>query len=317
MLNAVLPYALMTFGLVLLYFGAEWLVGGSAKMAVRFGVKPLLVGLTIVAFGTSAPELVVSVQSALAGVGGIAVGNVVGSNIVNIGLILGLSAVISPIHITRKLLRFDVPVVVGASFLVWWILSDGVVSVLDGVILLALFTTYIGFNIISAKREKDVTPPEMEEILTKKKDPVSKDLFFIIAGLTLLVMGARLLVQGAVEIATRFGISEAVIGLTIVSIGTSLPELATSIVAAVKKQNDIAVGNIIGSNLFNIFCILGVAGVLGPINFGGIELRDILVMLVLAVLLLPMLWTRFTLHRWEGAILLAIYGGYLVAVWPR
>ncbi|MFP4164261.1 MAG: calcium/sodium antiporter [Chitinispirillaceae bacterium] len=311
----MLPYLLILGGLVLLYFGAEWMVGGSSKLAVRFGVKPVLVGLTIVAFGTSAPELVVSIHSTVTGVGGIAVGNVIGSNIFNVALILGLSAMIRPIHITEQLIRVDVPVVIGASFLMTYLLWDRTVAILEGVILLILLVVYMSFTIISAKREKD--SQEKPEKLFGKKDPFVKDIALIVIGLVLLVGGARVLVNGAVTLATRFGVSEAVIGLTIVSIGTSLPELATSVVAALKRHNDIAVGNIIGSNLFNIFSILGFAGILGPVVGVGIELRDLFVMLLVTVLLLPMLWTRFTLTRYEGAVLFMIFLGYIYMVWPK
>lgn len=311
----MLPYLLILIGLVLLYFGAEWLVGASAKLAIRFGVKPVLVGLTIVAFGTSAPELVVSIHSALTGVGGIAVGNVIGSNIFNIALILGLSAVIRPIHIHMQLLRFDVPVVIGASFLMTYLLWDRSIGVLEGVLLLILLVAYMSFNIISAKREKN-NQEEIEDVFGKQ-DPFLKDVVLIVVGLVLLVVGARILVNGAVTLATSFGVSEAVIGLTIVSVGTSLPELATSVVAALKKHNDIAVGNIIGSNLFNILGILGVTGIFGPVVGVGIEYRDLFVMLLVTVLLLPMLWIRFTLTRYEGAVLFLIFLSYIYMVWPR
>jgi len=308
-----IPYACLLAGFVVLYFGAEWLVGGSARLAVRFGVKPLLVGVTVVALGTSAPEFVVSVQSALGGVGGIAVGNVIGSNICNTALVLGLSALICPILVSRQFFRFDIPVLVGASFLGWYFLSDGTISVWEGIVLLALFAGYMVYNIANAKAGVGEADPEVESVVGDgKKISVLKNTLLVLLGLAMLVGGAKLLVTGAVKIAESFNVSDAVIGLTIVAFGTSLPELATSVVAAVKKHNDIAVGNVVGSNLFNILCILGVVGTMGPLNSSGVTQRDLLIMsLINLVLFIPLIF-KSIINRWIGGVLAGTYIAYML-----
>jgi cation:H+ antiporter len=271
--------------------------------------------------GTSAPELVVSAQSALdvrsgvAADGGIAVGNAVGSNICNIALVLGLSALLCPILVTRQFFRFDIPALAGASFLTWYFLSDGVLGVWEGVALLALFAGYMAFNIAHARDGGAVAGDGAGAAVAKGWGAVAKDLSLVLLGLGMLVGGAKLLVLGAVEIAASFSVSEAVIGLTIVAFGTSLPELATSIVAAARKHNDIAVGNVIGSNMFNILCILGVVGVMGPsgrMNIGDIELRDMLFMSLTSVAVLLPLLTKRTLTRWTGGLLAGTYVAYIL-----
>jgi cation:H+ antiporter len=320
----VLPYACLLSGFVVLYFGAEWLVGASARLAVRFGVKPLLVGVTVVALGTSAPEFVVSVKSALDGVGGIAVGNVIGSNICNTALVLGLSALICPILVTRQFFKFDIPVLIGASFLTWYFLSDDTVRVWEGIVLLALFAGYMAFNIAHAKAERGAA----EDIGVAgidsgggsgvKRISVAKNTLLVLLGLAMLIGGAELLVKGAVKIAESFHVSDAVIGLTVVAFGTSLPELATSVVAAVRKHNDIAVGNVVGSNLFNILCILGVVGAMGPIKTvsadggRGVVFMDLLFMSVINVVLLAPLITKSVINRWIGGLLTATYVAYML-----
>ena len=305
----IIPYLLVSAGIVLIYFGAECLVDASAKLALRLGVKPLLIGLTIVAFGTSAPELVVSIQSALAGAGGISVGNVIGSNICNVALILGVSVFIRPILVSKQLFRFDIPLCVFASLLAWFFLADGMVWIWEGTVLLAFFAGYISFSIVSAKRggsEPESYPDNLE-----KNGSIAKDIMFIVVGLGMLVIGANLLVKGAVTLARGWGVSDAAIGLTIVAIGTSLPELATSVVAAFKKQNDIAIGNVVGSNIFNVLFILGTVGVMGPVATDGILLRDILWMVALTVALFVPLLSGHVLARWSGAALLTAYASYI------
>ena len=319
-LTAIIPYAYLLSGFIVLYFGAEWLVGASAKLAVRFGVKPLLVGVTIVAMGTSAPEFVVSVQSTLAGVGGIAVGNVVGSNICNTALVLGLSALICPILVSKQFFKFDIPVLIGASFLAWYFLSDGVIQVWEGIVILALFAGYMAYNIANAKTgggdggDGDDVGVIVGDV---KKISVVKNTLLVILGLGMLVGGADLLVKGAVKIAESFGMSKAVIGLTIVAFGTSLPELATSVVAALRKHNDIAIGNVVGSNLFNILCILGVVGAMGPISARGgedrgIEFYDLLIMSLINFVLLAPLLAKSILNRWIGGLLTGTYVAYIL-----
>jgi cation:H+ antiporter len=305
----VIPYACLLSGFVVLYFGAEWLVGASARLAVRFGVKPLLVGVTVVAMGTSAPEFVVSVQAALVGAGGIAVGNVVGSNICNTALVLGLSALICPVIVSRQFFRFDIPVLIGASFLTWYFLNDGVVSVWEGGVLLALFAGYMAVNIAGAKDEGGGADKDAK---AGGKPPIAKNVLLILLGLGMLVGGAKLLIVGAVKIAKSFHVSDAVIGLTIVAFGTSLPELATSVVAAVRKHNDIAVGNVVGSNLFNILCILGVVGTMGQIGTGGVAYRDLLTMSLINFVLFVPLLTKKTITRWIGGVLAITYIAYIL-----
>jgi cation:H+ antiporter len=320
-LTPAIPYAYLISGFVVLYFGAEWLVGASARLAVRFGVKPLLVGVTVVAMGTSAPEFVVSVMSVHHGNGGIAVGNVVGSNICNTALVLGLSALICPILVSKQFFKFDIPVLIGASFLVLYFLNNGEIKdeirVWEGIVLLALFAGYMAYNIATAKTGGD--GDDVGAIVGDvKKVSVVKNLLLVLLGLGMLMGGANLLVDGAVVIATSFGMSKAVIGLTIVAFGTSLPELATSVVAALRKHNDIAIGNVVGSNLFNILCILGVVGTMGPINTvgvgenRGIEFYDLLIMSLINLVLLAPLIAKSVLNRWIGGLLAGTYVAYML-----
>lgn len=303
---------ILALGLVLLYFGAEGLVRGSSSLALRLGLSPLVVGLTVVAFGTSTPELVVSLKAAYLGQGDISVGNVVGSNICNIGLILGFSAVIIPIKVASQIVRIDTPIMIGATGLALLFLRDGSLSRTEGIILFVLLIAYVIFSVIIAK--KDATDPlaaEFGEEIRISKSGVAVDLLMVAGGLVLLVLGARFLVDAAIDIAKAAGLSEAVIGLTIVAIGTSLPEFATSLVAALKKEADIAVGNVIGSNIFNILCILGISATVTPLSSSGITAIDLGVMAAFAVVLWIFSRTGFRITRAEGLILLAAYVGFL------
>lgn len=313
----LLILCLLTGGLVLLYFGAEALVKGSSSLALRLGVTPLVVGLTVVAFGTSAPELVVSTKAAHAGQGGIALGNVVGSNIFNIAVILGLSALIRPMKIKLQLLRFDVPIMIGVTIACWLLFLDRQLSRWEAALLFASIIAYTVANILLARREKSTAiEHEFEEGTPQRSRSIALDLLFVIGGLALLVLGARLFVDGSIAIARAWGISEAIIGLTIVAAGTSLPELVTSVVAAVRKEDDIAVGNIVGSNVFNILGILGAAGLVSPLETGGVTPVDFAVMFGVAVLLIAMMKSGLRIGRWEGGLFLAIYAGYLWWLWP-
>lgn len=310
-------------GLVALYFGAEWLVKGASSLAIRLGMTPLIAGLTVVAFGTSSPELVVSLTAALKGSGDIALGNVVGSNIFNIAFILGLTALIVPLKVEFQLLKFDTPFMIATSGLFLWFFRDRSITADEAAVLSALLVAYIIINIRLAKRQ--VTPAVEGEyseglaaLATQAREPVWKSLALIGLGLGVLVAGSRSFVLGAVDIARSYGISEAIIGLTIVAAGTSLPELASSLVAAFRKQADIAIGNIVGSNIFNILGILGVSGLAaGPLQGPGISNLDLWVMLGISTVLLPLLFTGRRIARWEGLILLASYGGYLFKIWPK
>ena len=304
----------LAIGSAALYYGAEWLVGGGSKTAKKLGISPLIIGLTLVAYGTSAPELVVSVDSALAGQGGISIGNVVGSNICNIALILGLCAVITPLTVNRAMLKSDVPVMaltaVAFCLIYWW--QDGI-GRLGGAILFAGFVLYNAKVIIGAKKEAALnhsveTAPEEDG--DKAEKPLYLYLLLAALGLVVLVLGSKAFLKGAIEIAKLTGLSETVIGLTIVAVGTSLPELATSVVAAIKGERDIAIGNVVGSNIFNILLIMGVAPLITPLTGANIQPMDLIALLATTFLLIPFMITGFRLNRAEGVILLAMYGTY-------
>lgn len=296
-------------GLALLFAGAELLVRGAAALALRGGISPLVVGLTVVAFGTSAPELVVSVQAALDGVGGIAAGNVVGSNIANVGLILGVAAMIRPLRVEAQLVRLDMPLLIGASGLLAFLLWDQALARSEGLLLLAGFFGYVGFTLWMARRNPLATP---DEPLPSVRGTVWRDLGFVLAGLAALVLGSQGLVRGAVAIAEAAGLPPAVIGLTLVAVGTSLPELATSAVAAYRGAGDLAIGNVVGSNLFNALGILGTAAVVRPLDVSGLDGLNLGTMLLMAVLMLPLAWSGFVLSRREGALLVVLYSAYTV-----
>lgn len=304
----------MLAGLLLLTAGAEGLVRGGASGARRLGLSPLVIGLTVVAFGTSTPELVVSLRAGLSGESAIALGNVVGSNIGNIALILGGAALIAPLRVQAQVVRTDVPIVIGVSLLLIALLADGRLGRLDGALLAAGIIAYTLITVWLARREK--TPGVQAEFEESLPPPRSAwlDVLFVVGGLGLLMVGAHLLVQGAVSIAEQLGVSSMVIGLTVVGIGTSLPELATSFVAAARGEGDIAIGNVVGSNIFNILGIIGPTALIQPFPATDLRLVDGGVMVGLAVLLLPVMRSGYVISRWEGAVLLALYGGYLASL---
>jgi cation:H+ antiporter len=301
-------------GSVLLWFGAETFVGCSSALALRIGLRPLVIGLTVVAFGTSSPELGVSLISSLRDLDGVATGNVVGSNIANIGLILGLAAVIRPIKVEPQLLRLDLPIVVGISFLVTLLFADGVLSRLGGALLLLLLVGYIGLLLRRSRPDVDVETSSIGVQTRKRSLPVIIGLAFF--GLGMLVIGSFAFVNGAEDMALGLGVSPAVVGLTVVAIGTSLPEAATSVAAAWRGQGDIAVGNVVGSNVFNLLAILGITAVIRPISRGDVSMVSFGIMIALALLLLPVMRTGFRISRLEGAGLLASYAGYLYWLVP-
>lgn len=305
-------------GLVLLALGAEGLVRGSASVALRLGVAPLVVGLTIVAFGTGSPELVVSVSAALEGNSPIALGNVVGSNISNVALILGTAAIVAPMTVRAEVIKREVPIMIAVSAFLWLLIYDGELSRIDGAILFAgsVAYTFLTYR-LSQKKEKKEVEDEFEEAFEPSKKSVWLDIVFIAAGLALLVLGANVLLSGAVTIAKRFGISEVVIGLTIIAIGTSLPELATSVLAALKKESDIAFGNAIGSNVLNILAVLGITAIIQPISAGEIRALDLGAMLGSAALLFLLLGRNFRLDRIEGTLLLIGYIIYIYTLLPQ
>jgi cation:H+ antiporter len=308
-------------GLVLLVLGGELLVRGASKLAVSLGLSPLVVGLTVVAFGTSAPELAVSVQATFDGQTDIAMGNVVGSNIFNVLFILGVSALIVPLVVAGQMIRQEVPVMIGTSVLLLVLALDGNISQIEGGVFVVLLIGYTVMLIRQSRRETAALREEyaheshVEHPETTKvwDDHLIAQIGLIVVGLVLLVFGARWLVDGAVAIATALGVSELIIGLTIVAAGTSLPEVAASIAAAIKGQRDIAVGNVVGSNIFNILCVVGVSSLASPIGIAVKESLiefDMIVMLVVAVACLPIFFTGNLIARWEGAVFLAYYVAY-------
>lgn len=304
--------------LALLFFGAEWLVRGSAALALRLGVTPLVIGLTVVAFGTSTPEMIVSTMAALDGQGDIAVGNVVGSNIFNICVILGLSTLLAPLKAKMQLIWLDTPVMIGVSLLFVALFRDFRISRVEAGLLLFGIVAYTVANVILARKEVSAeVRAEFAEAVPRKPGKLWLDLLLIAGGLAVLVVGSRLLVTNAVGLARLLGLSEAVIGLTIIAAGTSMPELATSVVAALRKQPDIAIGNVVGSNIYNLLAIIGVSGLLSPLHAPGIKAFDLYVMLGTSAALLPLMWTGFVLKRWEGVVLVAAYGGYIYVLWPK
>lgn len=305
----------LALGLALLYFGGEALVRGAAGLALKLGLTPLAVGLTVVAFGTSCPELAVSMNAALEGKGDVAMGNVVGSNIANVGLILALTAIIKPITVHLQLLRFDLPLL--AAVTVGFVLTvlDRSLGRLEGGFLVAGLIVYIVVVLRLARKEGKAVQAEFAaEFSTELPADQGKlwvQIPMIVVGLAMLVFGGRFFVDGAVELAKGLNIPEAVIGLTVVAIGTSLPELSASIVAAARGHSDIAVGNVVGSNLFNILSIMGITGLVKPITFSGIEGADLVAMLLVSIGLFPLLFTGSRLSRFEGVALLAAYITYV------
>lgn len=305
-------------GLAFLVLGADWLVRGASRLAAKVGISPLVLGLTVVAFGTSAPEMAVSVQSSLAGQADIAVGNVVGSNIFNILLILGLSAVITPLVVQQQLIRLDVPLVIGVSILVYLISLDGVIGQTEAGLLFLGVIAYTVFLIIQSRHENNrEVEQEYEQEFASKPEPGWRpwvvNIGLVVIGLGLLVYGSDLLVDSAVSIARWLGLSELIIGLTIVAAGTSMPEVAASIAAAIKGERDIAVGNVVGSNLFNLLAVLGLSGLAAPtglpVSSSAIAF-DMPVMIAVAIATLPIFFTRHQIDRWEGWLFLGYYAAY-------
>ncbi len=308
---------LFVLGLVALVAGAEALVRGASRLAVSWGISPLVVGLTVVAFGTSAPEMAVSVDAALSGSVDIAVGNVVGSNIANVLLILGLSALIAPLFVHEQIIRQEIPIMIGASLVVVAMSLDGGIGRVEAAALFALVIAYTIFLVRQSRRATQATTDEFaSEIPTSRWDRHwSVQAALVIGGLALLILGADWLVGAAVAFARVMGVSDLVIGLTVVAVGTSMPEIATSLIAALRGQRDIAVGNVVGSNIFNLLAVLGAAGV---VSAGGLAVPDaarnfdLWVMLAVAFACLPILLTGREIARWEGALFLGYYAAYVL-----
>ena len=314
-------FLLLVAGLVLLVMGAEFLVKGASRIAAVLRISPLIIGLTIVAYGTSAPEMFVSVMSGFSGQGDIAMGNVVGSNICNVLLILGLSALVTPLIVTKQIIRSDVPIMIGVSVLLLIFCLDGQLSRVDSLILFIGGIAYT-LSLMYQSNKQKTTHDEFTEEYGFEGNVTSglwlKNIIFVVGGLALLVLGSRWLVDSAVTIATALGVNELLIGLTIVAIGTSLPELATSVVASFRGERDIAVGNVLGSNIFNILAVLGFSGTISP---NGIQVSetliqfDIPVAIAVAFACLPIFYSGQRIDRWEALLFLfyyLAYTGYLI-----
>jgi cation:H+ antiporter len=307
-------------GLAFLTLGAEWLVRGASSVATRFGIAPIVIGLTVVAFGTSAPEFAVSVQGALTGNSDVAIGNVVGSNTFNILFVLGLSAVIGSLTIEQRIIKRDIPILLAISVVIYGLVWNELVGRIEGVVLFIGIVVYTLWLLRGARKAESATvTSEYEEAVQQVEgETVTRPLYFqiglVIVGLALLIQGSRFLVSSATTIAEAFGVSDLVIGLTVVAVGTSLPELATSVMAAIRGQRDIAVGNVVGSNIFNLLAVLGASA---AVSSSGISVNrelirlDYPVMLAATLILIPICWNGFAIRRWEGALLAAFYVAYV------
>lgn len=312
-----LDFVWIALGLVGLFFGGEWLVKGASRLAVAFKISPLVIGLTIVAYGTSMPEMIVNIQAAVSGNADIAMGNIVGSNIANIGLILGLSALIWPMAVHGQFLTREIPIMIVVSIALLLLSLDGQLSSVEGI---SLFIGAAAFTLISyvlARRDGSELTAEAEEFeakegITKGKTNIPLEVGRVALGVLILVIAADRLVFGASNVARAFGVSELAIGITLVAVGTSLPELATSLVAALRKESEIAIGNVVGSNIFNILGILGITSILKPININPqLTQVDMFVMIGMAVALFVLVLNR-KLTRWEGVLLLLAYAAFVV-----
>ena len=312
----LMQFVWLVVGLVLLVVGAEALVRGASKIALSFGVSPLVIGLTIVAYGTSAPEMAVSVQGAVTGQVDIAIGNVVGSNIFNVLFILGASALIAPLVVNAQLIRQEVPVMIGASLLLWALAADGRISGLDGALLFGLVVAYTVFLVIQSRRETQATKQEYADEVVPKggwDSHWSVQVLLVMTGLGMLVLGSTLLVEAAIAVARAMGVSELVVGLTIVAAGTSLPEVATSIMATIRGERDIAIGNVVGSNTFNILAVVGASSLAAPAPLAvapSVLAFDLPVMTAVALACLPVFFTGRQIARWEGVVFLGYYVAY-------
>ncbi|QDU88183.1 Inner membrane protein YrbG [Pirellulimonas nuda] len=303
-------------GFIGLIAGGELLVRGATRLALAAKISPLVVGLTVVAFGTSAPELAVSVQSCYAGQTDLAIGNAVGSNLANILLILGVSAIVTPLAVNVRLFKLDVPVMIATAVALYLVGRDGVISPLDGVGFTVALVAYFAWTLAVGRRESQLLAAELDELAPAQPGGafMAGGLALLVVGIALLVYASGILVEGCTELARLAGVSELVIGLTVVAIGTSLPELATSIMAAVRGKRDLAVGNVVGSNILNILGVLGLSAIVSP---GGIAVSapslafDIPLMIAVSLVCMPIFSNGMAIHRWEGAVMLAFYAAFL------
>lgn len=297
---------LLIFGIVVLLKSADWLTNGAVGLATKLGISQIVIGLTIVAIGTSMPEFFVSIVSAIKGTPDLAVGNIVGSNIFNVLLIVGVAATVAPIAIQRATVRRDIPIAIVASIMLTFMMLDDNISRIDALILFAAFIAFIWITLRNSKNDANEKDASTEKVI-----PTWKSVLFIIFGLMGLVLGSNIFVDNASSLAHGWGISDAVIGLTIVAGGTSLPELATSAVAARKGDSGIAIGNVLGSNVFNILMILGLTGIISPMHIQNITYIDMAVMVISMVLFWLFSFTKLRVERWEGCVLIACFLGYI------
>lgn len=308
---------LLIIGLIVLIVGGDYLVKGSSSIALRLHLSPLVVGLTIVAFGTSAPELLISVQSALKGSPDIAMGNVVGSNICNLALVLGLTAVINPVRVKINSIKIDWPMTMGSSLLLYLIVREGNIAAGDGIAFIVILSLYLFFIIRQSRKEILATEktPNKDEIPDAPAKQIWKDIVFIIIGCIGLYFGSDWFVNSAKELALNLGVEERVVGLTVVALGTSLPELTTAAVASYKGHTDLAIGNLMGSNIFNILSILGITSIIHeiPVHVDILN-KDIVWMLLVTLIILPLMITRREVGRLDGVILMIVYAIYIYSV---
>ena len=309
MLTAV---GLLAGGLVLLYLGGAGLIRGASAVALKAGMAPFVVGMTVAAFATSSPELVISLESALTGRDGVAVGNVVGSNIANIGLVLGIAALLHPIRIEAQVIRRDIPWLLVVTLFVVWRFHDGLLSRFEGLLLACGLVLMVVFQIRGSRLEGPELDQQFGEHLSRRVPPAGRNWLLITLSTVSLAGGGWAFLEGAVTLAEGLGISPAVIALTAVAVGTSLPELATSIIASLRGEGDICVGNIIGSNFFNLLAILGLTAVISPLASDGVSPDVMYMMIGFTSLLIPFMWSGLRVGRREGAVLLACYAGYIL-----
>ncbi len=314
LLGTILTFA----GLLLLYYGAEYLVTGSSRLALSFGIRPLIIGLTVVAFATSMPELMVSLMAAVKGSASMATGNIIGSNIANVGLILGAAALVSPLVVARTTLRREIPMMVAASLVAYLMAWDGELGFVNGLVLFLSLIAFLVYCIKTARRPVGLDATgAIDEVVAEETSHRGRSLILVLLGIVGLGVGAELMVRGAVMIATLLGVSELVIGLTVVALGTSLPELAASMMSASKGQMDMSVGNVIGSNIFNVLFVLGVCPMIRPLQIEPrilwIDFPIMLLFFGFLILLLSLAQPRLTLGRWRGLLLLSGYGIFTIA----
>ncbi|MBQ7834467.1 MAG: calcium/sodium antiporter [Ruminiclostridium sp.] len=310
-MEILLQILLLAAGFVLLIKGADWFVDGSAGIAAKFGIPQLVIGLTIVAMGTSAPEAAVSISAALKGNADITIGNIVGSNILNILIILGLSSVIVPIAVAPSTIKIETPFMIAITLIMLLLGLDGTIGLIDGIILVPLFIAYLTYLFITAKKDMNKEQEAAKEV------SIPKAIIFAIVGLAMIILGSNFTVDAATALARIIGLSERFIGLTIVALGTSLPELFTSVAAARKGNADIAIGNIVGSNIFNILFVVGLSALIVPVPFAANFIFDSIIAIAAGVLLLLCcLWTK-SLKRWAGVVMLLSYAAYFAVIFMQ